>query len=516
MKSHRPSPAQEVAGPTATQGPSTQQSTSDNSLLLEQLAQASQTGADPLLQDGSRGFTTDDMHAGSGDSQRYGVLESSLVRTKSNDPSSEYSLSGDNKAWDVMKADPTLGFTLSGDKVNIGYAGEQKNANQPALLKKTGIDTIAGYKGMLTKDFDFGGVVGKYGAEGTGEERKARGEASFVEDVVARYFKGEELDGENAQACREIARNIWSYATVGADCHGETNIAEMQGLLYVFDKQIKRSSDTNTPMDEEHSFVVPGTEDWETPIRVLRGDDRHGQATILTTRHLLASMTEEPTIDESYLLIDKSSSMRMDEFGHLSKTIEAGGIEGQIGMAAFDAGPDTLDLVKAGRPMAPHVAAQILDEASKSRATTDYLRMSDEQKKHITDSSHLTIPSGKATEEHGIDSALAWLNSPLMSQPTDQHRQLMVVTDEPDMDPACLDELQEAAIERGVEIKVMISYTKRDPGYAGLDDDSYRIVDLMELDPASLPDFEVESGPHEGHLDWRAVGVDQGAPQKKW
>ena len=514
MKSHRPVTTRNADASSSSQAVSTPQRGEENSLLLEQLAQGPQPEVGPPLWDGSRGFTTDDMHSGSGDSQRYGVLESSVVRARSDDPTSPYSLSGDNQAWDVMKADPRLGFTLAGDKVQMGRSGEQQNANSAKLLQQTGVDGLDAYRDMVAKDFDFGDVVGKYGGVGTGEERKARGEARFLEDVVARYFKDEELNGEKAQACREIARNIWSYATVGTDCLGKTNIAEMQGLLYVFDKQIKRSSDTNTPMDEEHSFVVPGTEDWETPIRVLRGDDRHGQATILTTRHLLASMTEEPTIDESYLLIDKSVSMRADEFGHLSKTLEAGGIEGRIGMAAFDAGPDTLDLIKSGRPMAPHQAAQILDEASKARPVPNGVHRSPGQK--IPDSGHLTIPSGKATEEHGIDSALAWLTSPLMSQSSDQHRQLLVVTDEPDFDASKLAQLQEAAIARGVEIKVMISYTRRDRGFAGSNDDSYRIVDLMELDPADLPSFAVPAGDHQGHLDWRAVGEAQGAPQEKW
>jgi hypothetical protein len=137
--------------------------------------------------------------------------------------------------------------------------------------------SLAAYREMLKQDFNFGGVVSQCNAAGAGA---GGGEKAFVDAILAR---GNTNVGNSADLAA-LAREIWSYATTGADTSGKTDIAEMQGLLFALDARIQESSGTNTPMSSG-TFTLRGT-----GVKLNLGDGRHGRATVLTTRHLLADI----------------------------------------------------------------------------------------------------------------------------------------------------------------------------------------------------------------------------------
>lgn len=132
--------------------------------------------------------------------------------------------------------------------------------------------TIEEYRQMLIRDFDANGAITKFRDHG--------GQSAFVAAVLARF------PAEDEGTMTVIATEVWSYATTGMDTKGVTNIAQMQGYLYALDPNIRVSSDTNTPMK---NVFNAGTA--EAPIMIQAGDGKHGRATILTTRHLLANVT---------------------------------------------------------------------------------------------------------------------------------------------------------------------------------------------------------------------------------
>ena len=173
---------------------------------------------------------------------------------------------------------------------------------------------LAAYREMLKQDFNFGGVISEcyfVGASAGGGERV------FVDAILARYPQGNPNVGNTPENLAALAREIWSYATTGADTSGKTDIAEMQGLLFALDARIQESSATNTPMSRG-TFVLPGT-----GVNLPLGDGRHGRATVLTTRHLLANIkvtthspgrlatTEKKTFEEGdRFILDNSDSFK--------------------------------------------------------------------------------------------------------------------------------------------------------------------------------------------------------------
>lgn len=494
----------------------------DNSVMLERMRSASvdDHGGEQALLDRSVEWGPDEMQVAPGGSPDLAVNNTAHVQALSNDPRHTHSRQGYNSAWDVMKLDDKLGFTQEDGTLHMGFEGEQQRADErtpgTGLLPQTGVLGVADYRQMLLRDFNFSGVITKYaGRGGTPAQNKAQGEGAFIKDVISRYFPDLPSTDSKVHACTEISRNIWSYATVGEDCSGNSDIAEMQGLLYVFDKNIRESSDTNTPMDTEHYFIVPGTERWPTPIRVQRGDGRHGQATILTTRHLLATMSGQKPADESYLLIDKSPSMQRDEFSKLAKLIEAGGVDGRIALAGFDDNTNSLDKVRAGVPLSPRYAQHVLDEAGDH--ASDFMNFKGDPRTfpYAHDYEHLNLPSG-GSREQGLANALKWVKSTNLSATTSMNRQLIVVTDEPDFKPDVLAELQTEARNRDIDVKVIYSFTKGEREFGSNDSKNYVVIDVMDMDPGQVQQFIIAQGERTGQLNWGAVGTAQNAEERKW
>lgn len=462
-----------------------------------------------------------------------------------------------DKAFQAMDADYKLGFTFKGTdsykermkargaynrgekgeskeqgegyRVHIGKAGEKSNEKDNKLRKETGINTLADYQTMLKKDFNFGKIVSNFGGKGTDKERFDNGKDKFLAAVIARFYPGQKVGSPETQVAESIAINIWSYACRGQDVTGGTDIGELQGLLYVFDKQIQKSSDTNTKMSkgEENTFIVPGTEGTDHEIKLQKGDDRHGRATILTTRHLLADMTTKPKtslggFDMSYMLFDKSSSMQNDEYKKLSNMLGAGGINGKVALAGFDADSSTLAKVQDGKALTPKEAGTVLSTAS-TENTSQPANFS---------SPELNKGSGKVNNEQGMANALVWAES--LPTKSDKVRQMVIVTDEPDFNPSILPKLQAIAKKKNLSVKVLYSYNKSQQNAEkqtfGGRSTNYVLVDIMKI--KSAKEFEVtrsdvtkrnadgkfDSSCKEDttQLDWGAAAKAQGAKEKEW
>lgn len=542
MKSHR---AQQAKAPTSNhsvlQGP---EMGSSNAALLEAMAAEQTTQVIPPPNAFEGAVTSSRSQSAFAVKSRQDVEKRSVANK-------------DDAQFQAMNENYRRGFTFDYDQdgaapsktaVRVGVDGDDTRADEKAIQARTGVTNVADWKKMVTDDFDFNGVVERYAgpaedAKGNAidrAQRRSAGEAGFLTDVVKRFYPDLNLEDPAVQPMVEIARNLWSYATTGTDATGNIDIEQMQGLLYAFDAQIRNSSNTNTkmkdPTREENYFIVPGTESWteEThgfgPIRLLEGDDRHGRATILTTRHLLGDMTNSGLegYDESYLALDRSSSMRGDEFPKLGKLLGAGGIDGKVALGGFDADASTLKKVDNGRPMTPERANQALEAAT--------LHAKDGHTEAYKDDP-LAGTSGKAMHEEGIGTALQWVKdlkaagaSPNVS------RQFVVVTDEPDFSPEKLAALkQETAGMKNVSIKVLYSFdsNERDQRLSGaspnaglggsINSDKYMVVSLDEIDqidPAWLvtrtekneQGEEVENQ----QLDWARVGRAQGAAEYYW
>jgi hypothetical protein len=214
-----------------------------------------------------------------------------------NGGSTDLEATGDGKpeAW-------KRGLVLDGDEVRV---------NDGSSLDE--VDTLPEYKQRLVDDFDFMGAKTDF--------LRAGGEATFVGAVLRRY-PTHPLGEENLKA---LAERIWSYAMTGADSDGHTDIGELQGLLYQLDGRIQTSSDTNTPMSTETLKV--GDED------VPMGDDVHGRATTLTTRHLMYELLERDA-DLTVVLMDVSPSMA-DERKHLADILKVAPPKGDVSIATF-------------------------------------------------------------------------------------------------------------------------------------------------------------------------------------
>ncbi len=428
-------------------------------------------------------------------------------------------LDGDHALGLTM--DPAPAGTPLSTSMHMGRSGEAQAAGEAAHLKAcNGIDTLGEYRTMLVQDFNFGMFVTRYAGPlkptRPRTDVRAAGETPFLRAVVGRFYPGATLDFPEAQACVEIARNIWSYATCGTDCSGNSDIAEMQGLLYVFDQEVRDSSDTNTTMadgkDAEDYFVVPGTEAWDTPIKLLKGDGRHGRATVLTTRHLLGGMTEGSADEDldgygtSYLLLDRSPSVQSDEYALLAGLVEKGGFDGELALAGFDSDGKTLRKVNNGEPLSREEAARLLQAAS-DRVTGD---------PNVRGAPSALVERIGSSQEQGLAAALQWLEDPSVSATSDKRRQLLVVTDEPDFNPDVLRKVQDVARRKSISVKVMYAFNTEKPSAYGdsVVSNAFVVVDVMAI-KVLLDAWRVD---REGlsQLDWLKVADAQHAEVQDW
>ncbi len=419
-----------------------------------------------------------------------------------------------NAPFLALDADPKLGFTFptAGPEadpamaVRIGKQGEHRRGKEDDYLAQTGIETLADYRAMLVQDFNFGGLVERLAGVPSLDDQnpkamRAAGEDAFIQLAIARFHPGLSASDPATETTVAIAKNIWSYATCGYDVEGRSDISELQGLLYLFDAEIRSSSDTNTEMasgtDIQDWFVIPGTEGWETPLKAKRGDGRHGTATVRTTRHLMAKLdgSKLDGFDESFLLMDRTGSMSTDEYHHLSSLLERGGLDGTVALASFEA---NIEEVSGG--------AQLTQEQAQSE---------------------LRNPRGPLASTGGrectMKSALAWLQKIKarggVAAGETVSRQMIIVTDAPDNDfeVGDLEAVQDLARELNMSIKVMYSYVASAESSYEMDNaDTYMLIDILKIKPDAIGSGWKISRENGLQLDWRRVGQAQGAAPQSW
>ncbi|MFT6144930.1 MAG: hypothetical protein ACJAZO_000930 [Myxococcota bacterium] len=168
------------------------------------------------------------------------------------------------------------GYVIKGDMV-VPVQSDLDKRTQVAPAMKLGE-----YQDMLTDDFNFDGAIDQLGSED-----------NFVAAMSARFADGYE-HGE--AAFTSVCHEVWSYATKGMGSDDTTDIAKMQALLRELSPNIAASSDSNTPMTGD-DFFIPGTD-----IKIARGDGKHGRATVMETRHLLAGLMDEPVGPQTFEL----------------------------------------------------------------------------------------------------------------------------------------------------------------------------------------------------------------------
>ncbi len=328
--------------------------------------------------------------------------------------------------------------------------------------------------------------------------------------MLVRY--GLDVDGADAAQKAKVeglAKNIWSYASTGADIKGNTNVAQMQGMLFALDSELVKVSNSNTEM-KDTEFTLPGTDE------VLKdGDGLHGRATTLTTRHLIDNVSDDPDDNElagyehTIVLADISGSMDQNR-RNFASTISAGNVTGDVSVATFYDGDETLRFN-------PTTRSPELDEIKEKRQALMLERktlMEDDSGEHTERIKQLTEeilalnkrqavlkkqpqkmnknqassslqrnqdpiyqgPSSGVQNEESMRSAIKLLSTypvPEVAPKEPYVNQLIILTDEGDKDGSALPELQELARALGFDIKVMFA----------MSGGKVTIIDLMELTP---------------------------------
>jgi hypothetical protein len=98
-------------------------------------------------------------------------------------------------------------------------------------------------------------------------------------------------------------------------------------------------------------------------------------------------------------------------------------------------------------------------------------------------------------------------------------RQMVILTDATDNEFSVADlrAVQKLAGKLNMSIKVMYSYVSSNPNaYEERNADAYMIVDVMKMNPDAIEaDWYAKRGDGT-ELDWRQVGIAQGAAPQKW
>lgn len=224
----------------------------------------------------------------------------------------------DDKMWTLMNGGLGTeennnfknGIILTHGEPFIRESGSTQENGKAKLTSMS----MSDYQAMIVSDFNFNGAMSKFANV-----------EDFTESLSAAYpEKAVEMGKDNFNA---LAENIYSYAKTGHDAGTppKTNIAEMQGMLYVLDPEIGEASDTNTKMQDGRTEIVDGkttTRDiktftppgWSGPP-LFQGDGYHGRATILTTRFILEKPQKVEKPPESFSLsvdMDVSLPFKMD------------------------------------------------------------------------------------------------------------------------------------------------------------------------------------------------------------
>ncbi|MDG1482739.1 MAG: hypothetical protein P8R54_24315 [Myxococcota bacterium] len=445
----------------------------------------------------------------------------------------------------------------------VGKDGTKRSVDGDAkMAADLDLGDMKAYRNRLIADFDFGGVIAFYLEKG-GSARRA-----FLNDMLAKYAPETEPDDPKQLKILALSEELWSYATRGADSTGNTDIAQMQGILFAIDSEIVKTSNSNTRMSKE-TFTLP-----DTDITIPIGDGVHGRATTLTTRHLLGVVEggndELEGYDENLAFIDISGSMA-SEMSQLGGLMGAGNVSGEVDLITYhDSGfsaqyttpPSNKTTTK---ERAEHralfedyketmVAYQVVVDALKDANTTanqelkitrgkdlkaarsafmsfhDSLtgRTPSEAAKVLAEAGEDTstdeafdatksaksIHEGKVSmRESGIDVVIAHL----IDRPTPEtmpkkpfNKQILMMTDEQDAKPNKMKFLKRMADKHGYTVRILFSLQ-----VGGLAK-TFQIIELDEIDLSDISKYKVSASNGKECFDWSIAATEQKAEVKKW
>lgn len=186
------------------------------------------------------------------------------------------------------------------------------------------------YQNMLKNDFNFNDAFSKF-----------QSPEQFREAL--QYTYPDRVEALGQANFDELAERVYSYASNAQDTDGNIDVQKMQGMLYALDPEIRLSSNSNTPMKAQNLFTIDQAAYEQLPANVQKnyaasntgefvplsidrqqyetlsaenkalftplgdryiplGDNKHGRATILTTRHIMENVntTEIPNPPASF------------------------------------------------------------------------------------------------------------------------------------------------------------------------------------------------------------------------
>ena len=413
--------------------------------------------------------------------------------------------------------------------------------NTQGYAGKKGIDA---YQAMLKADFNFNGAVNQLRVQAyqeikaspeaeayanmRPEEQKAlresKAEALFTESVVKKFSpKHPNLSDDQLKL---LSKNVWSYATTGADTQGKIDIGEMQGMLSQLDPEMVKSGSNNASSGYGR-FSIKGEDG--ASLSLPKGDPYHGRGTILQTRHLMESFKPEPATYLSFktpppelqgykntiVLADNSSSMGQ-HMQNLSNVIEAGGLEGKVTVGTF---------IDKDKPMVwSDRQGNVSDKPVSLTASQADDLLETQGEAHVQFVHSLRPPEAgevnptpaigsafgferqQSMHESGILAGIQALSNPNIQGNQGEHaNQLILFTDETDTStPEDLSELQRLANEKGYDVKVL--FTKPDG--------TFNIIPVNSLNESSVQRDGNQGRDISNTLNWVRLTPD--LPSYRW
>ncbi len=320
-----------------------------------------------------------------------------------------------------------------------------------------GVRDLATFQTQLQGDLNFNGVFDEYTSMD-----------SFASACVARY--GADAGEPQIQA---IAENLWSYAKTGMDVTGNTDVSQLQGLLYALDPMIAVASQSNTTHDED--LTLPGT---EMVMPDAGGDEWYGRASMLECRLLSSVLAKELVPEEiveiieettpevsktpedddvfsrSTFVMDVSSSMYND---HDTMRDYLNEVDfGDTRMAAMTDQDQDLQWHAGGAEVSQDEGRAVMDQLGGVNLRSGGSR-TQEKKAEARAISDMFSEIGGSHDESGLVQILELLEARRASgDPVGlEGEQIVVATDESDSSPELIKEVWSLGRELGVLVKIL-------------------------------------------------------------
>ncbi len=365
--------------------------------------------------------------------------------------------------------------------------------NLSAGCEAGGVRDLASFQRQLQGDLNFNGVFDEY----TSVE-------SFASACVARY--GADAGEARIQA---IAENLWSYASTGMDVTGNTDVSQLQGLLYALDPMIAVASQSNTTHDED--LTLPGT---DMVVPGAGGDEWYGRASMLECRLLssvlkkelipeetvevLEEVTPEPSkapedddvFSRSTFVMDVSASMYND---HDTVRDYLNEVDfGETRMAAMTHHDEDLSWHAGGAEVSQDEGREVMNQLGDVNLRSGGSRTR-EKKAEARAISDMFSEIGGSHDESGLAKILELLEAKQASgDPVGlEGEQIVVATDESDSSPELIKEVWTLGRQLGVLVKIL--YFKGDG-------------EVVEIPLTSLPEDYIDAIFEDSQAEGTGIG----------